>query len=97
MSKASVNQVIQSYASRYNVSKKQAKEEIGKVSQILCDMIAEYGGVTINNCITLEAKERSARTGRNPATGEQIEIPAKMAVKCKITDSYSEELMKSLG
>lgn len=39
--------------------------------------------VQIPGVITLSVAERSARTGKNPRTGEQIVIPAKKQVKIK--------------
>lgn len=33
--------------------------------------------------------ERSARTGRNPQTGEEIQIPAKKAVKFKASKNFN--------
>lgn len=39
------------------------------------------GTVNLPGLGTLSVKERAARTGRNPKTGEEIEIPAKRVVK----------------
>ncbi len=38
--------------------------------------------------------ERSARTGRNPQTGEEMEIPAKKVVKFKPGKSFNDKLNK---
>ena len=35
-------------------------------------------------------KEQKARTGRNPKTGEAIQIPAKRVVKFKVTKSLKD-------
>ena len=37
---------------------------------------------------TFKQVERSARTGRNPITGETLEIPAKKAVKFKASKNF---------
>ena len=39
------------------------------------------GEVTLPGIGKLKTVEKPARTGRNPATGEEMEIPAKTAVK----------------
>ena len=40
----------------------------------------------------LKFTTRAARTGRNPATGESIEIPAKNAVKFSVAKALSDAL-----
>jgi DNA-binding protein HU-beta len=37
--------------------------------------------------------ERKARTGRNPATGESIKIPAKKVVKFRIAKSVKDAIV----
>lgn len=42
-------------------------------------------GIDIRGLVKLELVEKPARTGRNPITGAQIEIPARTAVKAKVS------------
>jgi nucleoid DNA-binding protein len=69
-----------------NVAKEvnSSKQEVGKV---LDSIIEEIGkslkdgkDVTLVGFGTWKKKSRAARTGRNPQTGETIEIPAKNTV-----------------
>lgn len=46
--------------------------------------------VRINNLGTFTLAHREARMGRNPATGEQVEIKAKSSVKFKATKSLAD-------
>ena len=39
--------------------------------------------IALHNFGTFSTAERAARVGRNPRTGEQVEIPATVAVKFK--------------
>lgn len=39
--------------------------------------------VNLSGICTLTTIERAARKGRNPQTGETIDVPAKRALKCK--------------
>jgi len=39
---------------------------------------------------TFKTTERSARTARNPKTGEEVQVPAKTAVKFKAGKSLAE-------
>lgn len=46
--------------------------------------------VRINNLGTFSLAHRDARMGRNPATGEQVQIAAKTAIKFKATKSLAD-------
>ncbi len=41
--------------------------------------------------------ERKARMGRNPATGEQIQIPAKTVVKFRVAKAAKEAILSQKG
>jgi DNA-binding protein HU-beta len=43
---------------------------------------------------TFETSEREARTGRNPATGEEIQIAASTVVKFKAGSGLKEKVNK---
>lgn len=47
----------------------------------LADSVSKDVKVTIPGWIAVERTSRAARTGRNPQTGESIEIPAGHSVK----------------
>jgi len=47
----------------------------------LVDAITRGEKVAVSGLITVERTQRSARTGRNPQTGESIDIPAANTVK----------------
>ena len=60
------------------------KQEVGKVLDSILDEVQkslkEGNDVTLVGFGTWKKKSRAARTGRNPQTGETIEIPAKNTV-----------------
>lgn len=69
----------------------------GHVEQILDGLarvtskhLAEGDDVTIPGLVKLAAKQRAARKGRNPGTGEAIDIPAKTVVSAKPVKALSE-------
>lgn len=62
------------------------KTDIMSVLKLQGDVVQAHLGnggaeVTLPGIGKLKAVAKPARTGRNPATGEEIEIPAKTAVK----------------
>ena len=46
--------------------------------------------VRLNNLGTFTLSHRDARKGRNPATGEQVQIAAKTSIKFKATKSLAD-------
>ena len=50
-------------------------------------------GFTIPGLGKLDKVERAARTGRNPATGESIQIAAKTVLKFKLAKAAKDAIM----
>lgn len=48
--------------------------------------------IKLGNLGTFSVQERSARTARNPATGETINVPAKKVIKFKASKPAGEAL-----
>ena len=47
------------------------------ISEAIVDVIAEEDSVRFGDLCTFSGTSRAARTARNPATGEQIQVPEK--------------------
>lgn len=54
---------------------------LDSVFEVFTSEVSKGEKVTIPGWLSLERTERAARTGRNPRTGESIEIPAGYGVK----------------
>ena len=54
------------------------------------DSLKNGDEVRLNNLGTFTLTHREARVGRNPATGEQVQIAAKTAIKFKATKSLAD-------
>ena len=50
------------------------------------------GKVTLTGFCTFAAEKKPAKKGRNPRTGETVEIPARVAVKVKAGSKLKEAL-----
>jgi DNA-binding protein HU-beta len=48
---------------------------------VIVEQVAQGTKLQIPGVATFDVVQRAARTGRNPATGESMEIPARRAVK----------------
>ncbi len=83
-------QLIEAVAQK-TCTKKEAQVAVETMLEAIRGSLKKKEAVTISGFGTFRVKETKARTGRNPKTGETIQIPAKK----KIAFRASKEL-KSL-
>lgn len=74
-------QLVAAIAERAGLTKTQADAALGAFQEILIESLSEGTPVKITGLMSVERVERAARTGRNPRTGEEIQIPAGYGVK----------------
>ncbi len=65
------------------MTKKDAQKALDGMIEIITGELKSGGNVTLTGFGTFSVAERKARTGRNPQTGEQINIPAARVPKFK--------------
>lgn len=73
--------LVAALAEKAGTTKTDADAVLGALSTVLIDAVGKGEKVQIPGILSVERVERSARTGRNPATGEEIQIPAGYGVK----------------
>ena len=56
--------------------RRRAMESVNLVFETIAEALREGADVRITGFGTFEVRQRTARTGRNPRTGEAVEIPA---------------------
>ncbi|HOX55793.1 MAG TPA: HU family DNA-binding protein [Candidatus Paceibacterota bacterium] len=85
------SQVISSIAETVGISKKQA----GEVIETLVALAYKNAknSFTLPGLGKLVLVNRKARIGRNPATGEQIKIPAKRVVKFRVAKAAKDAIL----
>lgn len=69
--------LIAKIAEKAELNKKQAEAALNAFTDTIVEALKEGDKVQLMGFGTFEVKERAARTGRKPSTGETIEIPAK--------------------
>lgn len=70
-------------AERLGITKKDATERVDAVLEAVEELLKEEGAVRIPGFGLFDVRERAARKGRNPQTGEELNIPASTTVKFK--------------
>ena len=77
---------------KVNLSKKDAESAVNVVFDSITQAMKEGDRVNIAGFGIFEAKERSARTAKNPQTGETIEIAARKVPTVKFGKTVKELL-----
>jgi nucleoid DNA-binding protein len=75
--------LINNIAENANLSKAQATDALNAVLDGITDSLKDGDKVTLIGFGTFSLSHRKARSGRNPQTGETIQIAAKNVVKFK--------------
>jgi len=83
-------ELIDDLANRTGVEKKEAKSFIEHLTTLIEDEIRKGGEVPLKGLGKFRVQHRKARTGRNPLTGEEIQIPAKTVVKFSVAKSLKD-------
>lgn len=69
-------ELVNSVSEKAEVTKKDAEKVVNAVIDSISDALAAGDKVQLVGFGTFEVKERAARVGRNPQTGETIDISA---------------------
>jgi len=93
MAKMTKAQTISALAEKLGKSKKEATEMIDALVNLAYAETKKSGEFTVPGLGKLQKKNRAARMGRNPATGEQISIPAKTVVKFRLAKAAKEAIL----
>ena len=81
-------------AEKWDLSKKDAEDQYNAFVELLYTEIkGEAGEVVLPGLGKFSKKHRKARKGRNPATGEEIQIAAKTVLKFAVNKAAKDELL----
>ncbi len=83
-------ELIEQVAKDCDMSKAAAEQVLGSILTTITDAVADGDKVTLIGFGTFSATERAAREGRNPRTGETMQIAAKKVVKFKAGKKFTE-------
>lgn len=76
-------ELITAMTENAEISKKDAEKALTAFTNVVADALVDGDKVQLVGFGTFEVVERAARTGRNPQTGETIEIGASKSPKFK--------------
>ena len=87
------SQVIAELAEKTGMSKKDVSGFMEAMVTMAYSEAKKAGEFTIPGLGKLLKKQRAARMGRNPATGETIKIPAKTVVKFRVAKAAKDAIL----
>ncbi|MBK2341708.1 HU family DNA-binding protein [Francisella philomiragia] len=86
------NELIHEIAKNADVTLETASKCLNAFTDVVTKTLKKKQSITLVGFGTFEAKERSAREGRNPKTGETIKIPATTVPNFKAGKTLKESV-----
>ncbi|MDD3408438.1 MAG: HU family DNA-binding protein [Methanobacteriaceae archaeon] len=77
------DEIIEAIVKKTAISKKDASEALATVFEEITKTLSKGGEITFTGFGSFKVGARAAREGRNPKTGEKINIPAMKTPKFK--------------
>ena len=87
------SQIVSYFAKKFDLSKKAASSAIDEMAALAIAETKKSGVFTFPGIGKLVLVKRKARVGRNPATGEPINIPAKTVVKMRVAKACKDAIV----
>ncbi|MBI1356469.1 MAG: HU family DNA-binding protein [Acidobacteria bacterium] len=86
-------QVVTALAEKCDVNKKVAKTLLDELGALAIAETKRSGKFVLPGLGRFVKSERKARTGRNPATGATIKIPARTVVKFRVAKAAADAIV----
>ena len=83
-------ELVAAMAQEMNTAKHIADEALFALATVLKKQLLDGDALLIPGIGTFSVIQKAARLGRNPKTGETVEIPAKKSVKFKATKTLAD-------
>ena len=85
-------ELVAAIAEKTELSKKDAEKAVKAFTEVVEEELKKGGKIQLVGFGTFEVAERAARTGKNPQTKEEIQIPASKAPKFKAGKALKDEV-----
>ncbi len=87
------SQLVEKLAEANGLSKQQANGILESLVNIIVSSVKDGDPVKIPGLGTFKKRVTKARTGRNPQTGEEIQIPARTKAAFTVAKSFKEAVL----
>jgi DNA-binding protein HU-beta len=89
----SQSEVVNHFAEKFDMKRAQVKEIFEELSNLAANEVKQNGEFVLPGFGKMVLSERKAREGRNPQTGETIQIPAKTALKFRLSKGMKDSVV----
>ena len=87
------SELFSHFAERFQIKRTEAREIFDELNALAEKELKRAGEFVLPGMCKLVVQNRKARLGRNPATGETINIPAKTVVKARIAKQLKDAVL----
>ncbi len=92
MNVANKKTISDAVAEKHNLTKRETAAIVDLVFDTIAEALSDGGRVDITGFGKFEVKERAGRTGVNPRTKEEIEIPGSKTAKFKASKVLKDKI-----
>jgi DNA-binding protein HU-beta len=87
------SQVMEHLAKNVGITKKDAKVALDELNLLVVRELKKEGAIRLAGLGIFRKRKLAARVGRNPATGEQIKIPARTRLRFTPAKALKESVL----
>lgn len=89
------SELISELAKKGEISETEARRNLDLLSETVMDLMKENDKLILGNLGKIIKSKSKARTGRNPRTGEPLEIPEKIRLTYRPSKEMKDKLEKA--
>ena len=86
-------QLVSHFADKFDLTKKIAGEILDEMASVAVAETKKKGAFVLPGIGKTALVKRKARMGRNPATGEEIKIPAKTVIRIRPAKAFKDAVL----
>lgn len=86
------NEVVDAIAAQTNLSKTNVRQVLDSLAGVTAELLVKDGSAALPGIGKLKVATKAARAGRNPRTGETVQIPAKAVVKFSASKAIDDRV-----
>jgi len=86
-------ELVQEVAKQTGLTKRASREAVDAITSAIVDSLSSGDKVTLVGFGSFKVIDRKSRRGRNPQTGEEIQIPAKSVPKFEPGKNLREKVL----
>ncbi len=86
------SELVDAIAAKADESKSTVSAVLDAFEETVTDSVAKGEKITLTGFLTFDRGHRAARTGKNPQTGEPLQIQAANVAKVKVGSKFKEKV-----